>query len=76
VLPQAIASVRIRIVLAVAALVMIGDGLSVRALSSMDTYAYAGYAKLGLAHAYEPTGVPFAGSFAPIGHLWGRPIIA
>jgi hypothetical protein len=75
-LPATLAFTGVRIVLAVAVGSTFEAALFVPALSSMDTYAYAGYAKLGMAHAYAPPARFFHGTFAAIDHLWGRPIVA
>jgi hypothetical protein len=75
-LPGTLALAGVRIALAVAVGIMFGAALFVPALSSMDTYAYAGYAKLGMANAYAPPARVFHGTFGAIEHLWGRPIVA
>jgi len=61
-----------KISLAISVVVMILVSLQAK-FTSADTYAYIGYAKLGLA-AYAPPDRPFAGDFAMINAQWGSPI--
>lgn len=56
---------------ALATLAMLGLAVAPHALTSADVYAYAGYAKLGLA-AYAPPAHAFAGAFAPLARIYGN----
>jgi hypothetical protein len=48
--------------------------LSARDMSSSDVYAYAGYGKLGLQHAYAPEVGAMNANFRAIDGLWGNPM--
>jgi len=63
-----------RVALGVAALAITALAMSARSVFGFDLYAYAGLAKLGLAGAYAPPAVPFAGEFAAINRAWGLPM--
>jgi hypothetical protein len=60
--------------LVVAALAMLAIALHARTLLGFDAYAYAGYAKLGLAASYAPPSTPFSGAFGAINAVWGAPM--
>jgi len=57
-----------------AAIAMLAIALDARTLLSFDPYAYAGYAKLGLAASYAPPATPFAGAFGAVNVVWGAPM--
>jgi hypothetical protein len=65
----------VRVALALTVVFMIWRSLTAATVSSLDMYAYVGYAKLGLAHAYAPTGELLRGSFSSVNGIWGRPMI-
>jgi hypothetical protein len=45
-------------------------------MQSHDAYAYVGYAKVThFRQAYDPPQTPFTGTFAPISHDWGVPMV-
>lgn len=65
----------VRMVLLLSGLLMIWQAIAAASLSSLDMYAYVGYAKLGFAHAYAPSDDAFPKDFAVINSLWGRPMV-
>ena len=65
-----------RIVLGLVVAAMIAIALGARAVSGFDSYAEAGYAKLGLAQAYAPPSAPFGTGFSLVSTIWGVPMPA
>lgn len=63
-----------RFALCIVAALMVAIALDVPVVNGFDAYADAGYAKLGLAHAYAPPAKPFGGDFAIVNAVWGTPM--
>lgn len=63
-----------RVLLGAVAVAMIAIALGARTVNGFDTYADAGYAKLGLAHAYAPPAAPLKDSFGLANTIWGTPM--
>ena len=64
-----------RIVLGAISVAMLVVALDTRTVNGFDTYAEAGYAKLGLAQAYSPPATPFGNGFAFVSTIWGTPML-
>ncbi len=62
------------VALALVAAFMIGVALQAPTVNGFDAYADAGYAKLGLAHAYAPPATPLANGFELANTIWGTPM--
>lgn len=63
-----------RIVLALIAAVMFAIALGAGAVGGFDDYAQAGYARLGLPHAYAPPATPLPEAFSLATTIWGVPM--
>jgi hypothetical protein len=62
------------VALALVAAFMIGVALQAPTVNGFDAYADAGYAKLGLAHAYTPLATPLGNGFGLVNTIWGNPM--